>query len=185
MNYIFESKPDLKCAICQDVLSEWLSLPLLPNEPFFNQMKWNKMPLVSKEVFSIFFRLLAITFPFDLIVMTRMKDTCVKKYLQEYNNPFELDWRCTYEALAQAPHFRREMSHLSAMLEDKAIIINETIFKHWVGYWMEKILETLPNIHKEHCGIQSVTECGAAPGLGRSKKMVSVDPMYEILLSYM
>jgi hypothetical protein len=184
MNYIFKPKPDLKCAICNDVLTEWLSLPLLPSEPFFNKIKWKKIPLVSKEVSNILFRLIAITTPLDIIVMTKMKNSCVCKYLTEYDNAFELEWRCLYEALTTAPHFRREMSHLEAILQDASIITDPGVFKHWVGYWMDKILETLPNIHKEHCGMQLVSECGAAPGLGLCKKMITVDPLYDIMVSY-
>jgi hypothetical protein len=177
-------KPDMQCAICQSVLTDWLALPLLPGEPFFDKIKWSKIPLVSKEIACLLFRLVALTSPYDIMVMCRIKDSCVRKYLEEYDNPFELEWRCLYEALATGTYFKREMSHLSAVLEDKMIITDETIFKHWVGYWIDKILEVLPNIHKEHCGLQPVSECGAAPGLGRCKKMVSVDPFFDIMLSY-
>jgi len=154
-----------RCSVCEAFLTDWLSMPLSPNEPEI--LKWKTISRNAPEIARQLFRLYAkIPLPHRVYIehmQERKVQDCfytlgVKKLIKQ-----RVDGEHLLRAI-EAFSGREEIEILNTMLEDMCSVKKE-IVREWIGHWVIQLWDALHNVHNEHRKLTSPSNVGAAHGM--------------------
>jgi hypothetical protein len=158
-----------KCSICQGYLLDYMSVDTLPCDEFYYLMKWKRLKPHYPRLATYFYDCLTRLRESDKAAIeslaehfvTQTKDTSI------FNNiSVDVDYFIPYYMYSAMIHLnmKEDIVCINDLLIDYTIC-DAITSKRWIGHWLLKLWEHIPEIHKEHTRQKSCSYGGAAFGI--------------------
>jgi hypothetical protein len=175
------------CSICESFLVDWLQVPIVNTDYFFDKIHYKRLKRFSNELSKELMRIVTRITPLVEYMMNKHIER-YKKEIQAQIIPedFALElipesiWlsitNLAYFKTFDDTDFKGDLDYICTRLEEEGICKYNDFLYEFIGHCLQHVMTYIPSLHQEHTGRKMVTYGG--PPIGVKVKELQTEYIY-------
>jgi hypothetical protein len=165
-----------QCKICDAFLHDWLQIPLVSTDYFFDKIHGKRLVKFSHEFVNELFNITKRITPLIEYMMVKTIHRHMEKIKREIipeDLPLECIPECIWQSITYLAYyktfeetaFKNDLDYICIRLEEEGVIKRLEFVYEFIGYCLQHIMNTIPFLHQEHMGTKEPSYAGPPLGM--------------------